>query len=44
MTDKEKPKTFSKLQEEKLKIMKQKEETIRTMLNTTKKIQILSNY
>jgi len=37
MTDKEKPKTFSKLQEEKLKIMKQKEETIRTMLNTTKK-------
>ena len=36
MTDKEKPKTLSKLQEAKLKVMKQKEETIGTMLTTTK--------
>ena len=36
MTDKAKPKTLSKLQEARLKIMKQKEETIGTMLTTTK--------
>ena len=35
MTDKEKPK-LSKLQEARLKVMKQKEETIGTMLTTTK--------
>ena len=36
MTDKAKPKTLSSFQEAKLKIMKQKEETIGTMLTTTK--------
>ena len=36
MTEKEKPKTLSKLQEARLKVMKQKEETIGTMLTTTK--------
>ena len=36
MTDKAKPKTLSKLQEARLKVIKQKEETIGTMLTTTK--------
>ena len=36
MTDKAKPKTLSKLQEARLKVIKQKEEAIGTMLTTTK--------
>ena len=44
MTEKEKPKTLSKLQEARLKVMKQKEETIGTMLTTTKNNLIFSVY
>ena len=36
MTDKDKPKTLSKFREARLRMMKQKEETIGTMLTTTK--------